>query len=99
VAQSAEAGALKAQQCGFESRRGHRGPPAGPRGDRFWYRLSRRGVPWDSLLFMTIVYTLTRTGRNEPMTDELPRLLGRPPRDLRRWAEDARWRWEQRAWT
>jgi uncharacterized protein YbjT (DUF2867 family) len=66
---------------------------------RFWHRLSRRGVPWDSLLFMTIVYTLTRTGRNEPMTDELPRLLGRPPRDLRRWAEDARWRWEQRAWT
>lgn len=66
---------------------------------RFWYRLSRRGVPWDSVLFMSIVYTLTRTGRNEPMTDELARVLGRPPRDLRAWAEDAKWRWEQQAWT
>jgi uncharacterized protein YbjT (DUF2867 family) len=66
---------------------------------RFWYRLVRRRVGWDSILFMTIVYSLTRAGRNEPMTDDLERLLGRPPRDLRAWAEDARWRWEQRAWT
>jgi uncharacterized protein YbjT (DUF2867 family) len=66
---------------------------------RFWTRLSRRGVSWDTLLFMTIVYTLTRTGRNEPMTDDLARILDRPPRDLRTWAEDVTWRWEQRAWT
>jgi len=66
---------------------------------RFWYRLARRGVPLDSIAFMTIVYTLTRTGRNEPMTDDLERLIGRPPRRLREWAEHAAWRWEQRVWT
>lgn len=66
---------------------------------RFWWRLHRRGVTVDTIAFMSIVYTLTRTGRNEPMTDELARLLGRRPTDLRTWAAHARPRWEQRAWT
>jgi hypothetical protein len=48
---------------------------------------------------MTGVYLLTRLGRNEPVTDELPRLLGRPPRTLAEFARDARWRWEQRVWS
>jgi uncharacterized protein YbjT (DUF2867 family) len=66
---------------------------------QFWDRLRRRGVTWDTLLFMTIVYTLTRTGRNEPVTDELPHLLGRPARTFRAFAEDYRERWFTRDWT
>lgn len=66
---------------------------------RFWLRLTRRGVTWDTLLFMSIVYTLTRTGRNEPLTDELPELLGRPATTFPQWAADYRDRFETRAWT
>jgi len=66
---------------------------------RFWYRLYRRGVPADVIGFMTIVYVLTRTGRNEPLTDELERLLGRAATDFRRFAEDNEWRWRTKTWT
>lgn len=66
---------------------------------RFWLRMRRRGVGLDTIAFMSIVYTLTRTGRNEPLTHELPELLGRPATTMRRFAQDARWRWEQEAWT
>jgi len=72
---------------------------ASPSFPRFWYRLGRRGVSSDILVFMTIVYWLTRAGRNEPLTDELPALLGCPPTDLRQFAKDNRWRWETRTWT
>jgi uncharacterized protein YbjT (DUF2867 family) len=72
---------------------------ASPSLPRFWYRLGRRGVSWDTLVFMTIVYALTRAGRNEPLTDELPALLGRPATDMRQFAKDNRWRWETRTWT
>lgn len=66
---------------------------------RFWWRLRRRGVGVDTLAFMSVVYGLTRLGRNEPVTDELPALLGRPPRTLRDFAADYRPRFEARAWT
>lgn len=66
---------------------------------RFWWRLSRRGVTWDTLAFMSGVYLLTRLGRNEPVTDELAPLLDSPPRTLREMVRDERWRWETRTWT
>jgi hypothetical protein len=48
----------------------------------FWWRLWPR-VTWDTLTFMSIVYTLTRFGKNAPMSDDLPRLLGRAAHDGR----------------
>jgi len=66
---------------------------------QFWDRLRHRGVTWDTLAFMTAVYTLTRTGRNEPVTGELPGLLGRPARTFRDFARDHRERWVTRNWT
>ncbi len=66
---------------------------------RFWWRLHRRGVGIDTIAFMSGVYTLTRLGRNEPVTDELAGLLGRPPRTLREFAADYAWRFEARTWT
>ncbi|RZT24725.1 uncharacterized protein YbjT (DUF2867 family) [Mycobacterium sp. BK558] len=66
---------------------------------RFAVRLRRRGVGWDTIGFMSAVYTLTRIGRNQPVTDDVQRLLGRPPRSLHEFLLDAAWRWRDRAWT
>lgn len=66
---------------------------------RFAARLRRRGVHWDVIGFMAAVYTLTRLGQNQPITDEVERLVGRPPRALERFLSDSAWRWQQRAWT
>jgi uncharacterized protein YbjT (DUF2867 family) len=66
---------------------------------RFAARLRRRGVGWDTIGFMAAVYTLTRLGQNQPITDEVQRLLGRPPRTLEQFLGDSAWRWQQRAWS
>lgn len=55
----------------------------------FWRRVGPR-VTWDTLTFMIIVYMLTRIGRNAPMSDTLPQLLGRPARTMRDFVEDYR---------
>lgn len=66
---------------------------------RFVTRLRRRGVGWDSIGFMAAVYTLTRFGRNQPLTGDVSSLLGRPPTNLTEFLRDSAWRWHQRAWT
>lgn len=48
----------------------------------FASRLRCRGVRWDTSGLMSAVYTLTRFGRNQPITDEVEQLLERPPRTL-----------------
>ncbi|GJF11275.1 NmrA family transcriptional regulator [Mycolicibacterium cyprinidarum] len=65
----------------------------------FSRRLRRRGVGWDTIGFMSAVYTLTRLGQNQPITDEVARVLGRPPRTLAEFLHDSAWRWRDRAWT
>ena len=65
----------------------------------FARRLRSRDVGWDSIGFMAAVYTLTRLGQNQPITDEVARLLGRPPRTLEEFLHDSAWRWCDRAWT
>ncbi len=54
---------------------------------RFWRTVGPR-VTWDTLLFMTGVYWLTRRGSNAPITDTLGTLLGRPPRTMRDFLAD-----------
>lgn len=65
----------------------------------FAARLLRRGVSWDTVGFMAIVYTLTRLGRNDTSTTTLPELLGRPATDMEQWARDYRPVFEHQAWT
>ncbi|MBJ7337046.1 NmrA family NAD(P)-binding protein [Mycolicibacterium sp.] len=65
----------------------------------FARRLRARGVGWDTIGFMSAVYTLTRVGANQQITDDVQRLLGRPPRTLREFLHDSAWRWHQRSWT
>lgn len=66
---------------------------------RFATRLRRRGVGWDTIGFMCAVYTLTRFGQNQQLSDDVGTLLGRAPRDLADFVADNAWRWRQRAWT
>lgn len=56
---------------------------------RFWRTVGPR-VTWDTLLFMTGVYVLTRRGKNKDMTQTLPQLLGRPARTMRDFVRDYR---------
>lgn len=65
----------------------------------FARRLRRRGVSWDTIAFMSAVYSLTRLGQNQPITDDVQTLLGRPPRTLNDFLGDSAWRWRDRAWT
>ncbi|MFE6307638.1 NmrA family NAD(P)-binding protein [Nocardiopsis sp. NPDC057823] len=66
---------------------------------RFAARLLRRGVSWDTVGFMAIVYTLTRWNRNDTFTTTLPELLGRPATTMEEWARDYRPVFDERAWT
>ena len=66
---------------------------------RFAARLRRRGVGWDVIAFMAAVYTLTRLGQNQPITDEVQQVLDRPPRTLDKFVHDSAWRWRERFWT
>ncbi|VEG56675.1 NmrA family protein [Mycolicibacterium aurum] len=66
---------------------------------RFAARLRRRGVGWDTIGFMSAIYTLTRLGQNQPITDDVATLLGRPPRTMREFLRDNAWRWRDHAWT
>lgn len=54
---------------------------------RFWRTVGPR-VSWDTLLFMSGVYWLTRRGSNATMSDTLGKLLGRPPRTMRDFVTD-----------
>lgn len=65
----------------------------------FARRLHRRGVSWDTIAFMSAVYSLTRLGQNQPITDDVQNLLGRPPRTLADFLGDSAWRWRDRAWS
>lgn len=66
---------------------------------RFAARLRQRHVGWDAIGFMAIVYTLTRFGQNQPVTDEVAHLLGREPRTLAQFLGHSAWRWREQAWT
>lgn len=65
----------------------------------FYRRMRKRGLSRDTVFFMCVVYTLARRGRNNPVSDDLPRLLGRDATTLRQFAQDYRWRWETETWT
>lgn len=56
---------------------------------RFWRTVGKR-VSWDTLLFMSGVYWLTRRGSNTTRSDTLGRLLGRAPRTMRQFIVDHR---------
>ena len=66
---------------------------------RFALRLRARGVGWDTIGFMSAVYSLTRIGANQQITDDVQRLIGRAPRTLTEFVQDSGWRWRDKVWT
>mgnify|MGYP000539258719 CR=1 FL=1 len=65
----------------------------------FIWRMWRRGVKWDVILFMTIIYRLTRQGSNAQCSNDLEHLLKREPRTIHDFAHEEKWRWETQTWT
>ncbi len=59
----------------------------------------RRGLKWDVIGFMTIVYYLARTGKNDLETNTLRQLLGQEPIRMKQFVQDYLSRWEHRQWT
>jgi len=62
---------------------------------RFYIRSRRRGTPRKFALIMVALYTATRFGSGERITDDVQRLLGRPPISMRRFAEDYAQVWKR----
>lgn len=65
----------------------------------FVWRLWRRGVRWDVVLFMSIIYRLTRQGSNAQASNDLEKLLERSPYTIHDFVRDEKWRWETQTWT
>lgn len=63
----------------------------------FWRRQRAEGTPAGFAAVMMALYTVCRLGLAGGVTDALPRLLGRPPRSLRAFAEDHRACWARDA--
>jgi len=53
------------------------------------------GVPLGMALVMTALYTVQRLGRADGLTNDVLRLLGRPPTDFRSYAERAKAAWAE----
>lgn len=63
---------------------------ADPSPIRFYLRKRRDGIDRGFAFVMTALYTATRFGSGEAVTDEVARLLERPPIPFRRYVEDYR---------
>lgn len=64
----------------------------------FAWRLWRRNVRWDFVLFMGIKFAAVRWDMSDtPVEDTVQRLLGRPPRGLQEFAEKYREYWDPRS--
>ncbi len=60
---------------------------------RFAWRMKKRGIPLPFVGVMTAIYTVCRLGKADTVTDDLEKLLGRPPISLRQFVEDYREVW------
>lgn len=55
---------------------------------KFFRHMSKRGVPKGLIVFMVIEYTATKLGKSGLVTDEISRILGRPPRTIKEFVQD-----------
>ena len=60
----------------------------------FAWHMRREGHPWPFVLVMTGIYLTARFGLAGTVTDDLERILGRPPTPMRTFIEDYRSCWE-----
>jgi uncharacterized protein YbjT (DUF2867 family) len=64
-----------------------------PSATEFAAGMRKRGFSWDFVAVTVGIYTAARLGSAGTLTDDLARLLGRPPTTLRRFVEDYRATW------
>jgi uncharacterized protein YbjT (DUF2867 family) len=57
---------------------------------RFAWRMKKRGTPLPFVGVMTALYTVCRLGKADTVTEDLERLLGRPPISMRQFVADHR---------
>jgi uncharacterized protein YbjT (DUF2867 family) len=69
---------------------------AKPSAITFALRMKRKGRPLAYVGVVTALYTVCRLGLADTVTDDLERLLGRPPIPMRQFVEDYREVWEVR---
>lgn len=62
---------------------------------RFIRDRQAEGVPLGMALVMTALYTVQRTGRAAEVTNEVARILGRPPTDFRSYAQSHKGTWAE----
>jgi uncharacterized protein YbjT (DUF2867 family) len=60
---------------------------------RYWAHARRTGMPLGVTAATSVLYTLARFGVGSRVTDDVARVLGRPPTDLRTFAEQHRSAW------
>lgn len=65
----------------------------------FARRLRQRRVGYDTIAFMSAVYTLSRFGLNQQTTTDIADLLKRDARTVEDYLRTSAWRWHRRAWT
>lgn len=61
----------------------------------FIRRSRARGIPWKFVLVMVGLYTATRLGTGDRVTDTVEELLGRPPISMRQYIEDYAAMWQK----
>lgn len=59
----------------------------------YWRKLRREGKPPALARVMLLINVIAWLGRAATITDDVPRLLGRPPRDLKQFVHDHRELW------
>ena len=60
---------------------------------RYWAHARRTGMPLGVTVATSVLYTLARFGVGARVTDDVARVLGRPPTDFRTFAEQHRSAW------
>lgn len=62
---------------------------------RYWRELRAAGLPRDYRTVQMVINVVARLGLAAKVTDDLPRLLGRPPIPLEQYVQDYREEWER----
>ncbi|WP_266363965.1 SDR family oxidoreductase [Tellurirhabdus rosea] len=60
-----------------------------------WRKRIQEGVPLSFVMVMIALYTVSKAGKADTLTDVLPGLLGRPPILFRQFAEDMKKVWDR----
>jgi uncharacterized protein YbjT (DUF2867 family) len=61
---------------------------------KFFRHMKRRGIPTGLIIFMIIEYTATKLGKSDLVTNQVEKILGRPPRTIHKFILEAASVWQ-----